>query len=124
MVSAVEIESLSLKQEQPVRRLLQRSRVLSDIHKNSPLTPSIGQEFTQASIHELLTTPNSDALLRDLAITVSQRGVVFFPKQRALTTAQQKKTCPRSGRIEWQARILKTAHPPAAQLRARAWNRR
>jgi hypothetical protein len=69
MVSAVEIESLSLKQEQPVRRPLQRSRVLSDIHKNSP---SMGLEFTQASIHELLTTPNSDALLLDLAITASQ----------------------------------------------------
>jgi alpha-ketoglutarate-dependent taurine dioxygenase len=99
MVSAVEIESLSLKQEQLFRKPLQLSGVLSDTHKSLPLTPSIGQEFPRASIQELLTAPNSNALLRDLAITVSQRGVVFFRNQQSLTIAQQKELAQRLGEL-------------------------
>lgn len=35
----------------------------------SDVTPTIGREFPTASLVEWLDSPNSDALLRDLAIT-------------------------------------------------------
>ncbi|WVQ75578.1 hypothetical protein IAR50_005205 [Cryptococcus sp. DSM 104548] len=45
-------------------------------------TPSIGQEFTsELQLSEILKADNSDELIRDLAVTVSQRGVVFLRAQ-------------------------------------------
>ncbi|KAL2274239.1 hypothetical protein FJTKL_03586 [Diaporthe vaccinii] len=54
------------------------------------VTPLIGQEFPKANIVEWLRAPNADELLRDLAITVSERGVVFFRAQDQLTPQMQK----------------------------------
>lgn len=54
------------------------------------VTPIIGREYKNVSIKEILNSPNRDALLRDLAITVSQRGVVFFRDQKDITTEDQK----------------------------------
>ncbi|KAH9830226.1 taurine dioxygenase family protein [Teratosphaeria destructans] len=54
-------------------------------------TPIIGREFTNVNIvNDILNADNADERLRDLAITISQRGVVFFRKQDNLTDALQK----------------------------------
>ncbi|KAK6614720.1 alpha-ketoglutarate-dependent sulfonate dioxygenase 4 [Botrytis cinerea] len=41
----------------------------------------------------------SDAIIRDLAITISQRGVCVFPGQKNLTVADQKLLCHRLGQL-------------------------
>ncbi|KAL3428587.1 hypothetical protein BDV09DRAFT_204254 [Aspergillus tetrazonus] len=77
---------------------LQLSGALADI-ENFDVTPVIGREFHSASLAEWLQAPNSDELLRDLAITISQRGVVFFRKQDDLTDDLQKELVDRLGRL-------------------------
>ncbi|KAJ7694826.1 TfdA family taurine dioxygenase [Mycena rosella] len=47
-------------------------------------TPAIGTRFLDPETTQLsrwLQDPNSDTILKELAILISQRGVVFFPKQ-------------------------------------------
>lgn len=39
------------------------------------VTPIIGREYPTAKIKDILTAPNSDQQLRDLAITICERGV-------------------------------------------------
>ncbi|KAI9367557.1 hypothetical protein BJX61DRAFT_293868 [Aspergillus egyptiacus] len=68
-------------------------------HESFDVTPVIGREFPSASLAEWLRAPNSDELLRDLAITVSQRGVVFFRRQDGLTDELQKELVDRLGRL-------------------------
>ncbi|KAK3291317.1 uncharacterized protein B0H64DRAFT_478603 [Chaetomium fimeti] len=46
-----------------------------------------------------LRAPNSDELLRDLATTISQRGVVFFRSQDSLTDDLQKELFGRLGKL-------------------------
>ncbi|KAJ4424035.1 hypothetical protein N0V82_001282 [Gnomoniopsis sp. IMI 355080] len=62
-------------------------------------TPVIGKEFPKANLVEWLNAPNSDELLRDLAITIAQRGVVFFRAQNELTNDLQKKLILRLGEL-------------------------
>lgn len=52
-----------------------------DSYSQSDLTPAIGTEFEGLQVVDLLSAKNSDALIRDLAVTVSQRGVVFLRNQ-------------------------------------------
>lgn len=42
------------------------------------VTPIIGREYTKAMIKDILYAPNAEQQLRDLAIVISERGVVFF----------------------------------------------
>ncbi|CAG8893368.1 unnamed protein product [Penicillium egyptiacum] len=63
------------------------------------VTPVIGREYPNANLKDILCAPNSDALLRDLAITISQRGVVFFRKQDDLTDNLQKELAQRLGQL-------------------------
>ncbi|KAL2194398.1 hypothetical protein P885DRAFT_80405 [Corynascus similis CBS 632.67] len=63
------------------------------------VTPVIGREYVNIDLVELLRAPNSDELLRDLAITISQRGVVFFRKQDNLTDELQKELVDRLGKL-------------------------
>lgn len=64
------------------------------------LTPAIGREFAETNIvNDLLNAPDADQLLRDLAITISQRGVVFFRKQDNLTNDLQKELVHRLGQV-------------------------
>ncbi|KAL9085777.1 MAG: hypothetical protein Q9165_007409 [Trypethelium subeluteriae] len=63
------------------------------------VTPEIGKEFPEASLKEWLEAPNSDELIRDLAITISRRGVVFFRKQDNLDNDLQKKLAQRLGEL-------------------------
>jgi len=49
-----------------------------DQYKSTDTTPIIGREFPDLQLSDILS---DDAKIRDLAITVSQRGVVFFRNQ-------------------------------------------
>ncbi|XP_014556084.1 hypothetical protein COCVIDRAFT_100892 [Bipolaris victoriae FI3] len=50
-----------------------------DNYKYQDLTPVIGREFEGLQVTDLLQA--SDAVIKDLAVTVSQRGVVFLRNQ-------------------------------------------
>ncbi|PYH89635.1 putative alpha-ketoglutarate-dependent sulfonate dioxygenase [Aspergillus ellipticus CBS 707.79] len=63
------------------------------------VTPIIGREFPTANLKEWLQAPNSDELLKELALTVSQRGVVFFRSQDTLTNDLQKELVQRLGSL-------------------------
>ncbi|EGX88635.1 TfdA family taurine dioxygenase, putative [Cordyceps militaris CM01] len=63
------------------------------------LSPNIGREFPKADLAELLRAPNSDELIRDLAVTISERGVVIFRAQDNLTNDLQKELIERLGRL-------------------------
>lgn len=70
-----------------------------DKFEHFDVTPVIGREYPTTSIVDLLEAPNSDELLRDLAITISERGVVFFRNQSNLTTEHQKQLVQRLGEL-------------------------
>ena len=80
------------------RPALQLSGALAHL-PYTDVTPILGREFTTVQIRDLLTAPNSDALLRDLAITISQRNVVFFRRQHELTTDELKRFVQRLGEL-------------------------
>lgn len=48
-------------------------------YKSQDLTPVIGTEFEGLQVTELLN--GNDEVIRDLAVTISQRGVVFLRNQ-------------------------------------------
>ncbi|KAK8019005.1 taurine dioxygenase family protein [Apiospora arundinis] len=63
-------------------------------------TPAIGREFPDLNIvDDLLNAQNVDELVRDLAITISQRGVVVFRAQHNLTDQLQKQLIQRLGEL-------------------------
>jgi len=70
-----------------------------DNYEHFDVTPIIGREFPTANLVEWLDAPNADELIRDLAITISQRGVVFFRAQDNLTNDLQKKLILRLGEL-------------------------
>ncbi|KAH0563193.1 hypothetical protein GP486_002239 [Trichoglossum hirsutum] len=80
------------------RQPLKLSGILNQF-KSFDSTPVIGTEFPDVSLADWITAPNSDALLRDLAITISRRGVVFFRKQSDLTDSMQKELAHRLGQL-------------------------
>ena len=95
---------------------LQLKGVLNQF-KSFDVTPVIGKEFPEAKLAEWLRAPNSDELIRDLAITspsfsylfqtlqltaaqpVSQRGVVFFRAQDEIDDTLQKELAQRLGEL-------------------------
>ena len=71
-----------------------------DKYEYEEVTPVIGREFPTVNIvDDLIDAPNADELLRDLAITISRRGVVFFRKQDNLTNERQKDFVQRLGEL-------------------------
>lgn len=50
-------------------------------YNSHDVTPAIGREFQDLQAKDLLNAPDSDALIRDLAILVSERGVIFLRNQ-------------------------------------------
>jgi hypothetical protein len=87
-----------------------------DQFESFDVTPIIGREFVDVNLADWIKAPNSDELLRDLAITsqsliahsrtkilissaVSQRGVVFFRKQDDITNDIQKELVQRLGEL-------------------------
>ncbi|KAI9366945.1 putative TfdA family taurine dioxygenase [Zopfochytrium polystomum] len=70
-----------------------------DKYKRFDVTPHIGTEFESGvQLSELLKAENSDDLIRDLAITVSRRNVVFFRNQD-IAIEQQKELGRRLGEL-------------------------
>ncbi|KAL1604824.1 hypothetical protein SLS60_004364 [Paraconiothyrium brasiliense] len=64
------------------------------------VTPIIGREFPTLNIvDDLINAENSDELLRELAVTISRRGVVFFRSQNNLTNDLQKQLVDRLGKL-------------------------
>ncbi|RFU26482.1 hypothetical protein B7463_g9857, partial [Scytalidium lignicola] len=56
------------------------------------VTPIIGREYTNVLIKDILNAPNAEQQLRDLAVVISQRGVVFFRQdQRGLSVDELKR---------------------------------
>ncbi|PQE19162.1 family Taurine catabolism dioxygenase protein [Rutstroemia sp. NJR-2017a BBW] len=70
-----------------------------DKFESFDVTPIIGREFVDVNLADWIKAPNSDELLRDLAITISQRGVVFFRKQDDITNDIQKELVQRLGEL-------------------------
>ncbi|KAM0794194.1 hypothetical protein BDR22DRAFT_901016 [Usnea florida] len=62
-------------------------------------TPTIGTEFPETKLVDWINAPNSDQLIRDLAIKVSERGVVFFRAQNSLDVELQKVLAQRLGEL-------------------------
>ncbi|KAM7215481.1 hypothetical protein V8F06_009147 [Rhypophila decipiens] len=63
-------------------------------------TPEIGREFLDVNlVDDVLKAENADAIIRDLAITISRRGVVFFRAQTNLTNGLQKELVDRLGQL-------------------------
>lgn len=72
---------------------------LLDKYGHFDVTPIIGREFVDVDLAEWLRAPNSDDLIRELAITISRRGVVFFRKQDKITNDLQKELVQRLGQL-------------------------
>ncbi|CAI6341943.1 unnamed protein product [Periconia digitata] len=100
------------EQQAPARREpLQLTGVLNQ-YKSFDLTPVIGREFPEVNLKDWLNAPNSDELIRDLAITISQRGVVFFRKQDDLDNDLQKQLAQRLGELSGKPKTSKLhIHP-------------
>ncbi|OTB15150.1 hypothetical protein K445DRAFT_318532 [Daldinia sp. EC12] len=101
--SSLAVGETDLEDEQPKletnhKEPLKLSGAL-DQFKQFDVTPVIGREYIDVDLAEWLRAPNSDELLRDLAITVSQRGVVFFRKQDNITNDLQKELVQRLGEL-------------------------
>jgi len=55
-------------------------------------TPIIGREYPTAKLKDILDAPNANEQIRDLAITICERGVVFFrAPQDDLSIEEQKR---------------------------------
>ncbi|KAJ6600414.1 hypothetical protein DFH09DRAFT_901569 [Mycena vulgaris] len=78
-------------------RTLPRSDALIQ-YPSFDLTPVIGRQFTTAQLSDWLKASNSDELLRELAIVISERNVVFFKKQ-TLTIEEQKLLASKLGEL-------------------------
>ncbi|KAF2865943.1 TfdA family taurine dioxygenase [Massariosphaeria phaeospora] len=70
-----------------------------DAFKQRDMTPIIGTEFPEAQLIDWINSPQADEMLRDLAIKISERGVVFFRKQRGLSNDAQKALMQRLGEL-------------------------
>lgn len=96
--SAIDDYTLPVRSKSLHKEPLKLSGAL-EAHESFDVTPIIGREFPKAKLAEWLDAENSDELLRDLAITISQRGVVFFRAQDELTNDLQKKLILRLGEL-------------------------
>ena len=52
-----------------------------DKYESFDVTPILGKEFPKLKITELLEAPNSDELLRDLAITSMRPSIQLLPRR-------------------------------------------
>ncbi|CAN9099230.1 unnamed protein product [Alternaria alternata] len=88
----------STKQEYPAPQT--KTGALDAGFKFEETTPVIGREYPDVNIVEdILNASNADDLIRDLAITISERGVVFFRAQDNLTNDLQKSLVHRLGQL-------------------------
>jgi alpha-ketoglutarate-dependent taurine dioxygenase len=76
-------------------------------------TRHIGTIFPDKAVQlaDLLTAPNSDQLIKDLAVLVSQRNVVFF-KDQNITVEQQQELGARLGELSGKPATSKLHRHP------------
>ncbi|CCM00864.1 uncharacterized protein FIBRA_02910 [Fibroporia radiculosa] len=60
-----------------------------DKYEHFEYTPVIGREYKNVQLSDLLKADNADELIRELAIIISQRNVVFFRNQDITLEEQQ-----------------------------------
>jgi alpha-ketoglutarate-dependent taurine dioxygenase len=63
------------------------------------ITPVIGREYPTLKVTDILSAHNRAELIRDLAVIISERGVVFFRDQDDLNIADQKQFCDLVGKF-------------------------
>jgi len=82
-------------------------------YKTYDSTRHIGTVFPDQSVQlsELLTGPNSDQVIKDLATLISHRGVVFF-KEQNLNVEQQKELGTRLGELSGKPETSKLHRHP------------
>lgn len=73
-----------LKSYEPKRK----TGKLDSTYKYTEVTPPLGREIWNARLSDIL---EDDDLVHDLAVTIAERGVVFFKNQTDLTIEDQKK---------------------------------
>lgn len=88
---------------------------LLDVYKQKVTVPAIGMEFLDVDVVELMESSKSDELLRDLAITIAERGVVMLRNQTRLNGDKHKELIDRlgklSGRPEKNGLLKHVLHP-------------
>ncbi|GLA39136.1 hypothetical protein AnigIFM63309_006467 [Aspergillus niger] len=95
MPSAVESASASTirgghEESRPrISEPLQYSGLL-DSYSHQDLTPVIGREYRGLQVADILKAENSDHIIKDLAVTISKRGVVFL-RDQDVTPQQMRK---------------------------------
>ncbi|EME39988.1 hypothetical protein DOTSEDRAFT_178867 [Dothistroma septosporum NZE10] len=93
------IRDVPVKSESSHRKPLKQTGAL-DSFEYEDTTPAIGREFLGVNIvDDLIKASNADELLRDLAVIISERGVVFFRAQDNLTNDLQKRFVHRLGQL-------------------------
>jgi len=97
--SAIDVQAdVPVRSKQYLQKPLKYSGSL-DKYESIDATPVIGTEYPTANLVEWLNAPNADELLRDLAIKISERGVVFFRAQDNLTNDIQKQLIQKLGEL-------------------------
>ncbi|CCU97893.1 unnamed protein product [Malassezia sympodialis ATCC 42132] len=65
----------------PIRAPLQTTGILDNQYAFEELTPAIGRLYPTLQLKDIIHNDKADELIRDLAITISRRGVAFFKSQ-------------------------------------------
>ncbi|KAI9874099.1 MAG: hypothetical protein M1823_007764, partial [Watsoniomyces obsoletus] len=63
-----------------------------DNYQYQDCTPVIGREYSNLQVRDILAMPDREAFIKDLAVTISQRGVVFLRNQD-VNPQQMKELC-------------------------------
>ncbi|TAQ90510.1 hypothetical protein B7494_g1210 [Chlorociboria aeruginascens] len=66
------------------------------------IAPILGSKFEDINLREILHSPRCDEIIRDLAITISQRGVCVFPNQKDLTISDEKLLARKLGELTYR----------------------
>lgn len=82
----------------PAKAPLTPSGLLDKLYSSEELTPAIGRVYTDIQLRDVLNHEKADELLRDIAIIISRRGVVFF-KAQDLSAEEQKYITDRIGHL-------------------------
>ncbi|KAJ3075327.1 hypothetical protein HDU98_008575 [Podochytrium sp. JEL0797] len=90
--------TLSLKDHALKVQPKKRNFSLDALYKSSKVQPHIGTEFEKGiQIRDLLNAPNTDELILDFAVLVSERNVVFL-RDQDISFEEQKEFADRLGR--------------------------
>lgn len=100
-IARLKLAGITSKTERASKLIHEPLQLSGALDKFEPfeVTPVIGTEFSNVNLVDWLNAPNSDELIRDLAITISQRGVVFFRAQDDLDNDLQGKLIQRLGEL-------------------------